>query len=310
MPWWPIWGGCAIPADAEPEGVASVEFYLIQLLNGLAYAMVLFVLAAGLSLVFGVGRMLNLAHGSFYMLGGYVGFSALRWTGNFWLALAASPLVGAALGWAVDRLLLRRFVGRGRELEQVLVTFGLAFILADLTRAAWGARILSVNPPAALSGVVELGPVFYPAYYLFITLVGLALATGLWALLRFTPLGVAIRATTGDAQMAAAMGISTGRVQQATFVLGAGLAALGGVLGAPMIALAPGLDFTMLILALIVVVVGGLGRVEGAFWAALLVGCVDVFGKLFFPRAAVVLIFALMAAVLAVRPEGLLGRRA
>lgn len=286
-----------------------MEFYAIQLLNGVAYGMVLFALAAGLSLVFGVGRLLNLAHGSFYMLGGYVGYSVLQWTDNFWLALLVSPLIGAGVGLVAERLLLRRFAGHGRELEQVLVTFGLAFMLADLTRAIWGARILSVTPPAALSGVVPLGPIFYPAYYVFMIAVGLALAVGLWALLRFTSLGAAIRATTGDAAMAAAMGVPTERVLLATFLLGAALAALGGVIGAPMIALAPGLDFTMLILALIVVVLGGLGRVEGAFWASLLVGLVDAFGKLFFPRAAVVLIFVLMAAVLTIRPEGLLGRR-
>ena len=287
-----------------------MNLYVLQLLNGLAYGMILFLLAAGLSLTFGVGRILNLAHGGFYMLGGYLGYSVVRSTGSFWLAVAAAPAVGAAVGLAAERLLLRRLHGHGRELDQVLLTFGLAFVLADATRMIWGSRILSLNPPAALARPVIVGSFIYPAYPLFVIGVGLALALALWGMMRGTRVGAAIRAAAWDGEMAATLGVPTDRVLMGTFGAGVGLASLGGAIGAPIIALAPGLDFTLLVLALIVVATGGLGRVEGAFWSALLVGVADVFGKLFFPRLALVFIFAFMALVLVLRPQGLLGKRA
>lgn len=287
-----------------------MAFYAFQFLNGLALAMILYLLSAGLSLVFGVARVINLAHGGFYMLGGYMACSVMAATGSFGLALAAAPAGAALLGAAAERLLLRNLHGRGRELDQVLLTFGLAFVLADVTRWAWGATIMSVPPPEALRGLVSLGDFAYPSYRLLVIAVGLAVAVLLAVALRRTRWGAMIRAAAGDPLMAAGLGVPTERVLFWTFVAGSGLAGLGGVLGAPMIALAPGLDFHMLLLALVVVVVGGLGRVEGAFWSSLLVGMTDSFGKLFYPRAAIVLVFVLMAVVLTVKPEGLLGRRA
>jgi len=287
-----------------------MAFFGFQLLNGLALAMILFLLAAGLSLVFGVARVINLAHGGFYMLGGYLAYSVIQGTGgNFWLALAAAPAGVAGFAALGERWMLRRLYGKGRELDQVLLTFGLAFVVADGTRWVWGASILSVPPPAALGGLVSVGPFFFPAYRLFVIAVGLALAIALSVGLRKTRWGAMIRAATGDPLMAASLGVPTERVFFWTFVFGAMLAGFGGVLGAPMIALAPGLDFTMLLLALVVVVVGGLGKVEGAFWSALLVGMTDSFAKLFFPRLAMVVVFFLMAVVLIAKPRGLLGRR-
>lgn len=279
--------------------------YLLQALNGAAYASVLYLLAVGLSLTFGVGRFLNLAHGGFYVLGGYLGLTITAATGNPWLALVVAPLAAAVLGFVVERLLLRRLAGAGRELEQVLVTFGLAFVLSDLMRAVFGARIRSARPPAALAGSIDLGGVGFSVYRLVVIAVGALTALALAAILRRTPVGVRIRAAAADAATARTLGVRTSRVLSGTFCAGVALAAFGGVLGAPILALAPGLDFTLLITALIVIVVGGLGNVTSTYWSALLVGMVDVFGKLLLPGAAIFLVYVLMAGVLVLRPHGL-----
>ncbi|RDI94790.1 branched-chain amino acid ABC transporter permease [Meiothermus sp. QL-1] len=279
---------------------------LTQLLNSLAFAMLLFLLALGLSLIFGVARVVNLAHGAFYMLGAYLGL-ALGSSLNFWLALLVVPVLVGLLGVVVERFLLRGL--HGRELEQVLLTIGLGFVVADLLRATFGAAIRSVPPPEVLAGPLFLGSFIYPKYPLFVLGVGVLLFVLVRLLLARTPFGVQVRAVTADPGMASALGIRPAQVSLLTFGVGTALAGLGGVVGAPMIALAPGLDAQMTLFALIVVVIGGLGRVEGAFWGAILVGLVDGFGRLFLPQVAMFLIFALMALVLALKPEGLLGRR-
>ncbi|PZA07675.1 MULTISPECIES: branched-chain amino acid ABC transporter permease [unclassified Meiothermus] len=278
----------------------------IQLLNSLAFAMLLFLLASGLSLIFGVARVINLAHGALYMLGAYLGM-ALGSSVNFWLALLVVPLLVGVFGVAVERFLLRGL--HGRELEQVLLTIGLGFVVSDLLRAAFGAGVRSVPPPEALAGPLLLGSFIYPKYPLFVLAVGVSLFLLMRLLLSRTPFGVQVRAVTADPAMASTLGLRPARISLLTFAFGAALAGLGGVVGGPMIALAPGLDAQMTLFALIVVVIGGLGRIEGAFWGAVLVGLVDGFGRLFLPQAAMFLIFALMALVLALRPEGLLGRR-
>ncbi|MFN3390965.1 MAG: branched-chain amino acid ABC transporter permease [Meiothermus ruber] len=280
---------------------------LTQLLNSLAFAMLLFLLALGLSLIFGVARVVNLAHGAFYLLGAYLGLALGASLGSFWLALVLVPLLVGLLGVLVERFLLRGL--HGRELEQVLVTIGLGFILADLLRAFFGAAIRSVPPPAELAGPLFLGSFIYPKYPLFVLVMGVLLFLLVRLLLARTPFGVQVRAVTADPGMASTLGIQPARVSLLTFGIGTALAGLGGVVGAPMIALAPGLDAQMTLFALIVVVIGGLGRIEGAFWGAILVGLVDGFGRLFLPQLAMFLIFALMALVLALKPEGLLGRR-
>lgn len=278
----------------------------IQLLNSLSFGMLLFLLALGLSLIFGVARVVNLAHGAFYVLGAYLGLFAQRLLGNFWVALALVPPLVGLVGAGCERLLLRHL--HGQPLEQVLVTMGLGFVLSDLIRAAFGAAIRSVPPPAALSGPVELFGLIYPAYQLFVVGLGVALFVVVRLALHRTSWGVRIRAVTADPEVAASLGIHPGRVSAGAFGAGVALAAAGGMVGAPIVALAPGLDAQMTLMALIVVVVGGLGQVEGSFWSALLVGLVDGFGRLFFPQLALFLIFALMALVLALRPQGLLGR--
>jgi branched-chain amino acid transport system permease protein len=283
-----------------------MDFYLLVLLNGLAYAALLFLLASGLSLVYGVGRVLHLAHGGFYMLGGYIGYTLVQRLGDFWLALALVPLCALVVGWVVERLVSLVY-GPGRALEQVLFTFGLAFVISDLTRFFWGAQVLGVAVPSSLNRPVVLGPLVYPAYPLFLIGVGVLVALGLWASLRFTPFGLQVRAAAGHPSIAEALGVPTRKVLQRTYLLGVALAALAGFAGAPRIALAPGLDFTMLILGLIVVVLGGLGSVTGALYGALLVGLVDSFGKAFLPQFSQALIFLIMALVLIFRPEGFLG---
>ncbi|MCS6867881.1 branched-chain amino acid ABC transporter permease [Thermus sp.] len=282
-----------------------MEFYLLVALNGLAYAALLFLLASGLSLVYGVGRILHLAHGGFYMLGGYLGYSLVRHL-DFWGAFLVVPLVGVAFGLVAERL-VRLVYGPGRALEQVLFTFGLAFVIADLTRSIWGAQVLGISPPAFLNRPLFLGPLAYPAYPLFLIGVGALVALGLWALLRFTPFGLQVRAAAGHPRMAEALGVDAKAVLQRTYLLGVALAALAGFLGAPRIALAPGLDFAMLILGLMVVVLGGLGSISGALYGALMVGLADSFGKAFVPQYSLALIFLVMAAVLVFRPEGLVG---
>ncbi|WP_153184687.1 branched-chain amino acid ABC transporter permease, partial [Thermus scotoductus] len=239
---------------------------LIQLLNSLAFAMLLFLLALGLSLIFGVGRVINLAHGAFYLLGAYLALAFGGVLGSFWLALLLVPLALGALGLLVERFLLRGL--HGKELEQVLLTLGLGFVIADLLRVFFGASIRSVPPPPELSGPLLWGAFAYPKYPLFVLALGIVSFLLLRLFLVKTPMGIRIRAVTADPSMASALGIRPGRVTAFTFALGSALAGLGGVVGGPMIALGPGLDAQMTLLALIVVVIGGMGRLEGAFLEA------------------------------------------
>jgi branched-chain amino acid transport system permease protein len=283
-----------------------LQLYEIQGLNSLAFAMLLFLLASGFSLIYGVGRIANLAHGTFYMLGAYIGYTIAQRTHDFWLGLIVAPLAGAVLGWLVERLLLRRL--HGRELDQVLLTVGLAFMLADVIRAIWGADIRSSVPPPQLNGLVSIFGIQYPAYQLFVIVVGAIVFAGVQYALR-TPLGARLRAVTSDPEVAESLGVPAQTVRSATFASSIALAAFGGAIGGPIIALAPGLDLTMMLLALIVVVVGGLGSVAGALVGAIIVALVDGFGRLLFPQFATFLIFALMVIVLGFRPQGLLGRR-
>jgi branched-chain amino acid transport system permease protein len=286
-----------------------VALYLSQFLHAWATASILYLLALGLSLTFGVGRVLNLSHGGFYMFGGYVGFSILRTFDNFWLALALAPVAAMVLGVIVERLLMRRFYGHGMELNQILLTFGLAFVISDGIREFWGARILTVRAPDLLQGSADLGLFNFPRYRLFVIAVGIVVAVALWALIRYSGAGVKIRAAAADGEIAETLGVNTRRVLALTFIAGVGLAGFGGIVAAPMMALAQGVDFQMLIMALIVVVIGGLGRLESVYWAALLVSLVDIYGRLFVPRAAIFLVFVLMAVVLAFRPMGLFSAR-
>lgn len=288
-----------------------MQLFAFQVLNGLVYGMLLFLLSAGLSLIFGLMRVLNLAHGSFYMLGAFTGFAVVRWTGNFWLALVAAPVAVALLGAAVEAVFLRPLYRRthGGHLDQMLLTVGLIFVFADVVRTIWGADVLGLPAPEALSGAVSVFGVFMPKYRVFIIALGLAIGIGLWLLIEHTRLGSRLRAAVDDQDMAAGLGINVSRMFTWTFALGIGLAALAGVAAAPMLGLNVGMDIEILIATLIVVVIGGMGSLKGALLASVLIGEADTFGKAYLPELTMFLIYVVMLAVLLFRPSGLFGLR-
>lgn len=282
---------------------------LAQTLNGLVFGMILFLLASGLSVIFGLMNVVNLAHGSFYMLGAYIGLSISLATKSFWIALLAAPPLVAILGLLAERTLLRPLYRRG-HLDQVLLTFGVAIFVNDLVKWLWGAEVRSVIMPSLLTGRVNLGIGDFPIYRLFLIAVGIALAVVLWWVLDRSRLGAIVRAGVDDAQMVSALGINVTRVFALVFAIGAGLAGLSGVLAAPVFSLFPGMDFAILITALIVVVVGGMGTLKGALVGSLLIGMADAFGKIYLPGFSLAMVYLVMAAVLLVRPSGLLGKAA
>jgi branched-chain amino acid transport system permease protein len=282
-----------------------VEYWLAQALNGVAFGMLLFLLASGLSLIFGTMRVLNLAHGSFYLVGGYVALTVSRKTGSFLFAVLAAAAVVAILGILIERVLLPAV--RHDELAQVLLTFGLLLIGSDLALLIWGGKPEFIAKPAAFAETWQLGRFAIPSYRLLLIVVGLAVAAGLWFLIERTRLGAMLRAAVDDMDMARALGVRAGVVYTTVFGLGAFLAGLGGVLGGPITGAYPGIDLEVLVLAFVVVIIGGLGSLGGTLAAALVVGLVDTFGKVLIPELALFTLFGLMALVLAFRPQGLAG---
>lgn len=298
-----------------------------QLLNGLQFGLMLFLIAAGLTLVFGIMDVLNLAHGSLYMIGAYVAASVAAASGSFWIAVPAAVLVTGAVGLLLEVTLLRRLYGRD-HLSQVLATFAVILIADDAVRMLWGPSPLMLSAPAALSGPVALAPGFdYPSYRLLIIAVGLVLALGLYLLVAKTRTGMLVRAGSSNRAMAAAMGVRVDRLFAVIFTLGAMLAAVAGALLGPLLAVEVGMGQGILILALVVIVIGGIGSIRGAFVGALVVGIVDTAGRAFLPdllqrvlsneaaaqlgpALAAIAIYLLMAAVLVFRPQGLFPARA
>ena len=263
-------------------------------------------MSSGFTLIFGLMRIVNLAQGSLYLLGGYVGLSVVRGTGSFWLALPAAAVAMGVLGLVVERGLLRTV--RGRPMSEILLTVGLSFVAADLGLAVWGGDPITLDVPGALDGRTGLLGVTYPVYRLFVIALGIAVAAGLWLLLERTRIGAVVRAGVDDREMAEALGIDVKAVFTAVFGLGALLAGLAGVVGGAYLSLAPGIDTQILTYALVVVVVGGLGSLRGAILGALLVGLIYVFGQALVPNLAYFVLFAPMALVLILRPQGLFGR--
>ncbi len=284
----------------------SSEFWIAQTFNGLSYGALLFLLASGLSLIFGVMRVVNLAHGSYFMLGGYVGLSAMWWAGSFAGACLAGAVAVGLIGIGMERLFLRRLTGQ--TLGQVLMTIGFALIFQDLALLIWGGDPFTIPTPPALSGVVRVGGLNFSAYRIFIILVALVIGLALWLALERTRLGATIRAAVDDAEMARGVGINVPVVSLGVFALGACLAALGGVIGGGFLGVYPGADFEVLPYAFVVVIVGGLGSLPGAMVGSLLVGLLDNFGKALFPELSYFTLFAPMALILALRPTGLFGR--
>ena len=280
--------------------------FFIQLLNSVQYGLLLFLLAAGLTLIFGIMGVVNLAHGSFYMLGAYLAYALAGAWDNLALAIAAGTVLSVAFGWLLEKLLFRHFYHRS-HLDQVLLTFGLIYIFEELRSMLWGDDVHSVGVPAVLDWSIQLTDTLsYPAYRLFMLAICTALALGLWLLISKTKLGMKIRAGAFNSDMAQALGINIVRLHSLVFAMGVALAALGGMLIAPLSSVYPHMGSQVLIMCFVVVVIGGIGSVRGALIAALLVGLVDTFGKVLLPQFASMLVYVLMALVLLYKPEGLL----
>jgi len=259
------------------------DFWILQTFNGLTYGALLFLLASGLSLIFGVMRVVNMAHGSYFLLGGYIGLTVALRTKSFAMALVAGTVAIALVGIAMERLFLRRL--RGQELGQVLMTVGFSLIFQDLALLIWGGDPYNLPVPAALSGALRLGGITFPIYRIFIMGVAVAVGLGLWLLLDRTRMGAMIRAAVDDGEMAQGVGINVPRISLVVFGLGAALAALGGVVGAGFLGVYPGADAEVLPYAFVVVIVGGLGSLPGAMAGSLIVGLLDNFGKPSFPSS-------------------------
>jgi branched-chain amino acid transport system permease protein len=286
-----------------------IPFLLTQCLNALSQAALLFFLGVGLTLIFGIMRIVNFAHGTFYMLGAFVGWSAAHVTGSFWAALAAAPLVAGAIGAAFETGLLRRLYKRDHS-AFLMVTFGLTLVLGELIRLVWGVEALQVKMPEAFDGIVFLFDEPFPTYRLFLACAGIAVAVLIWQFLDRTRLGLLIRATSQNAEMVHALGVDVNLVRTAIFGIGCGLAALGGVLAAPLLTASLGMAPNAIIDTFVIVIIGGMGSFPGSLLAALLVAFVQVFGNYYFPDFALALMYLLMLLVLAVRPGGLLGKEA
>ena len=284
----------------------TAEFWITQAFNGLSYGALLFLLASGLSLIFGVMRIVNLAHGSYFMLGGYVGLSVVWRTGSFTAALVAGAVAVALIGIGMERLFLRRL--SGQTLAQVLMTIGFALMFQDLALLIWGGDPYTIPVPATLQGIVTAGALRFPTYRIFIIVVASLVGAVLWIVLDRTRMGAMIRAAVDDREMAQGVGIHVPVVSLGVFALGAALAALGGVIGGGFLGVYPGADFEVLPYAFVVVIVGGLGSLPGAMVGSLLVGLLDNFGKALFPELSYFTLFAPMALILALRPTGLFGR--
>ena len=283
-----------------------MEVFVAQLLNGLVYGVLLFLIAAGLSLIFGLMNVVSLAHGSFFMLGAYFGLSIFRITGSFWWALVLAPIPVIALGVLMELLFLRPLYRRG-HLDQVLLTFGFTFVFLDLVQTLWGRTVLRLPVPPALQGTVQIGLGVFSAYRLCLIGFGFAIALLLWLFLERSRIGAMVRAGVDNAVMAAGLGANIPALFTGIFGFGVALAALGGIVAAPVLGLYPGMDSEILIPAFIVIVIGGMGSLRGAFVGSMLIGIADTVGKALFPDAALFLIYLLMVIVLLSRPQGLFG---
>jgi len=284
------------------------QFLAEQILNSLQFSMLLFLLAIGLSVVFGLMDYLNLSHGTIYMFAAYVAFSIAQLGGSFWVALAVAPLVAAAVGVLLYFVLLKRAERTG-HLTQVLLTVGVIYMGTDLLRIAYGDLPKGLSQPALLGGTVDLLGIRYPAYRLFIIALGLGVMIVLYLALERTRLGALVRAGVDDRATAETLGIDITKVFALVFGIGTYLAGVAGVVAAPIFGIYPGMDVSIIILVLIVVVVGGLGSLRGAILGSLLIGFADTFGKILLPQFAMMMIYLVMALALIFRPSGLMPAR-
>ena len=277
-----------------------------QLLNALALAGLLFLVSAGLSLVFGVLRVVNFAHGVFYMLGAYLGFTAANLSGNFWIALVVAPPVVGIVGALLEASTLR-FIYRRAPSYQLLLTFGLALILEESVRVLYGNTAKSVDAPLGLQGGVALLGTVYPRYRLFLVVLGIAVGVAVWLVLQRTRAGLVIRAVAQNSEMADCLGADVTRVRTLVFGAACALAGLGGVAAAPMTSAYLGMGISVIVDAFVVVVIGGLGSIVGSMAGSLIVGAAQTWGAFYLPETAMVIIYAVMGALLIFRPWGLFG---
>jgi branched-chain amino acid transport system permease protein len=284
----------------------NTQFWVVQIFNGVSYGALLFLVGSGLSLIFGVMRIVNLSHGAYFLWGGYIALSVINATGSWALSLPVAALAVAVIGLTMERVFLRPL---GFDpLRQVLLTVGFAFLFQQAALDIWGGNNMDINPPAALTQSIVVGGIYFPLYRAFMIAMALLIGIALWLALEKTRIGAAVRATVDDAQMARGIGIDTNRINMFIFALGAFLAALGGVIGGAFLGIYPGLDFEILPLAFAVVIIGGMGSLGGAAIGALLVGLADNFGKALFPEVSYFTLYAPMVLILAIKPTGLFGR--
>ena len=289
--------------------MSLLSFFVTQSANALSQAALLFFLGVGLTLIFGIMRIVNFAHGTFYMLGAFIRYSAARLSGSFWLALALAPIAVGILGALFELGILRRLYRRD-ESAFLMVTFGLALVMTELIRLGWGPEALPVGAPTAFSGIVMLMGEPFPVYRLFLAGAGAVVALGIWQFLERTRLGLLIRATSQNAEMVHALGIDVNLVRSAVFGIGCGLAGAGGVLAAPLVTASIGMAATMIIDAFVIVIIGGMGSFPGSLLGAVLVAFVQVFGEYYVPDLALAFMYLVMLLVLVIRPGGLLGKEA
>ncbi len=285
----------------------SFDLIALQLFTGLALGAIYVLFAIWLSLIFGMLTVVNFAHGAFYMVGAYVGLFLLSMGGNFWLCLIAVPLIVGTVGLVVERFLIRPLYGRGIDYP-LLLTFGLSYVMVELVRIAFGKSGYPFDTPEILQGAVNIGVGYFPLYRLFVIGIAAAVLLGLWLFLERTSFGLIIRAGARDPQIVRVLGVNVSRVWLFVFGIGSGIAALAGLLAAPLQGVIPEMGATILAEAFVVTVIGGMGSIGGAVIAGLLVGVVVSMTSLFAPEMAKVSIFALMAVVLLVRPQGFFGR--
>jgi len=286
----------------------TASIYMIQAMHGLVYGMLLFLVASGLTLVFGMMGVLNLAHAAFYMLGAYLAYTVTVYLGNFWLSLIVAPLIVGVLGVLIERFLLRK-AHKGGHVAELLLTFGVFYVLSELVRLIWGSNPLPVPVPPLLTGDIPFMGMTYPIYRLFILLFSAIILTGMALLLMRTRIGILVRAAVSDRDMVDALGTNVPVLFMGVFGGGAALAALAGVIAAPFLSVLPGMGLDILLDCFVVIVIGGFGSLFGAFIAALMIGELQSFGILWVPRLAMVFQFLLMVIVLIVRPTGLLGEK-
>jgi branched-chain amino acid transport system permease protein len=283
-----------------------LTYFVIQSLNGLFSAALLFLIASGLTLSFGVMRIVNIAHGSFYMLGVYVAYTVTSRTQSLLLGVAVAVAVVAAVGYCMQRFFLRRFPSQ--PLAQMMMTMGFALFFRDAALMIWGGDPFTLTTPAWLNGSMDAGGVVFPWYRLFVIAIAALVGVGLWVLNDKTLIGARVRATVDDPEMAAATGINVSRLSGGVFAAGAALAAFGGVMGGPILGGYAGMDFDLLPLAFVVVIIGGMGSLKGALVGAIVVGMIDNYGKALVPELSYFTLFAPMILVLALKPTGLYGR--